>query len=262
MQQQVMDHWDMINRLALKRFKRDETAEEAALYVLERLAMNDWKRLHQFEGKAKFSTFLSSVTYRLLEDYSRKKFGRVVPPKWIRELGGIWLTLFRLLCLERFSFHEAIGKSQNVRHDLSEEQIESSAEHLLSEVTDCGKSFQEEEYDDEKMPDNKAQSILSAEQKEGKLISQAVSREIFGELQNDENKKVITKLLGQHLDLDTKEQLLLKLRFREGLAIAEIGKMFGLNRFQINGRLRRTLEKVKKQFIRAGCEEELKLLLL
>ncbi len=259
MHQQVMGQWDLVNRLAAKRFQREETAEEAALYVLDKLSEDDWRRLRMFEGKSKFTTFLSSVTYRLLEDYARVRFGRVTPPKWIKELGGIWLTLFRLLCLERFSFQDAVMRLGSIRKDLSEKIIEESADHLLGELPDCGKSVQEQEYDE--AVHHTDGNDLVAEIKEKELLIQALTREIFGELQSKRNEQVIEKLLHNRLSLKPEEQLLLKLRYREGISVSEIGKMLGLNRFQVNGRLRRTLEKVKAHFNRAGCEEELKLLL-
>lgn len=256
MQQQVMRQWTLVNRLAAKRFQQEETAEEAALYVLDKLSEDDWRRLRMFEGKSKFTTFLSSVTYRLLEDYARIRFGRVTPPKWIKELGGIWLTLFRLLCLERFSFHDAILKMQNIRRDVSEKRIEESAEHLLGELPNCGKSVQEQEYNDG--VHGVDENSLAAEIKEKDLIVQAITREIFGELQSNREEQLIKKLLDKRLSLKPEEQLLLRLRFREGISVSEIGKMLGLNRFQVNGRIRRTLEKVRAHFKRTGCEEELK----
>lgn len=256
MQQQVMSQWDLVNRLATKRFRREETAEEAALYVLDKLSEDDWRRLRVFEGKSKFTTFLSSVIFRLLEDYARVRFGRITPPKWIKELGGIWLTLFRLLCLERFSFHDAMIKMQDIRRDVSEKSIEASAEHLLAKLPNCGKSVQKEEYDDAAYDED--DGILAAEAKEKDLLVQAVSREIFGEFQSNRENQLIKKLLHNRLQLDPEEQLLLRLRFHEGISVVEIGRILGLNRFQVNGRLRRILEKVRTHFQRAGCEEELK----
>ncbi len=261
MKQKVMAHWDLINRLAGKRFQSQETAEDAALYVLDGLATDDWQRIRGFRGKSRFSTFLSSVVYRLLEDYSREKFGRVTPPKWVRELGGLWLLLFRLLCLERFSFADAVLKATLLRPDVDEKTIDNSAEHLLAEIPDCGKSIREEEYDDGSFVNRGSASSAISEEREEQLIVEALAREVFGERQSRREEEVLNKLFAQRLELKAEEQLLLRLRFREGLAVKDIGKMLGLNRFQVNGRLRRTHEKIRNYFKDAGCEEELRLLL-
>ena len=108
-QQQALAHWDMINRMAGRRFQQAVLAEEAALFVMDGLARDDWQRLQAFTGRATLATYVGALTLRLLEDFARIRFGRVKPPLWIQRLGGIWLTLFRLLCLERFSPDEAVA---------------------------------------------------------------------------------------------------------------------------------------------------------
>ena len=261
MLQKVMDQWDLINCLAARRFQKEETAEEAALYVLDMLARNNWQKLRGYQGRSKFSTYLSSIVYRLLEDYARAKFGRLTPPKWVKELGGIWLLLFRLFCLERFSFQDGLVQAGLLRPDIDEQTINASAEHLLAEIPTCGKSVQQQEYDDTVITDRQEKESHAPENRENELITVALGKQIFGEKQSDEEQQIIGKLIRNKLELKPEEQLLLKLRFREGLSIEDIGKMLGLNRFQINGRIRRTIEKIKVHFKNAGCEEELKLLL-
>ena len=107
--EQALAHWEMINRMAGRRFVQAELAEEAALYVMDGLAQDDWSRLRAFTGRSTLATYIGALTLRLLEDFARTRFGRVKPPLWIRRLGGIWMTLFRLLCLERFSPDEAVA---------------------------------------------------------------------------------------------------------------------------------------------------------
>ena len=99
----TLAHWDLINRLAVRRFGTATLAEEAALFVMNGLAADSWHRVKAHTGKGSFKSFLASLSWRLLEDFSRKRFGRVRPPLWIKKLGGIWSLLFSLLCLERFS---------------------------------------------------------------------------------------------------------------------------------------------------------------
>ena len=108
-QQRVLEHWELINRLAGRRFPGSALAEEAALFVLNRLAADDWRRLRAFTGESTLATYIAALSFRLLEDFARARFGRSTPPLWVRRLGGIWLTLFRLLCLERFTPDEAVA---------------------------------------------------------------------------------------------------------------------------------------------------------
>ena len=135
-----MSHWGLINRLASRRFASDVIAEEAALFVINGLEDNNWQRLKHFSGNASLATYLSTLTFRLLEDFARKKFGRLRPPLWIRNLGGVWELLFRFLCQERLPVGEAV---EHVRVRMPSEEraaIEDSARTIRAEVTDCGES--------------------------------------------------------------------------------------------------------------------------
>ena len=125
--QKALSHWDLINRLAVRRFGTRPLAEEAALFVMDSLAADSWRRLQDYTGKGSFKSYLASLSWRLLEDFSRKRFGRVRPPLWVSKLGGMWALLFSLLCLQRLSLHDAV-ESASCHHsawdkeELTEEQ--------------------------------------------------------------------------------------------------------------------------------------------
>jgi DNA-directed RNA polymerase specialized sigma24 family protein len=72
---------------------------------------------------------------------------------------------------------------------------------------------------------------------------------------------LLEKVLHADISLEPRERLLLKLCFREGVAVAEAGRMLGWNRHQVHGRLRRLLERLRRDFTDAGLDQELRLLL-
>jgi hypothetical protein len=125
--------------MASRRFTQDVVAEEAALFVINRLEENHWQRLREFNGKASFTAYLSSLTFRLLEDFARTKFGRLRPPIWVRRLGKSWELLFRYLCLERLPVAEAVEHVRVRIPTQTIDGIEDSARTLLANVTDCGR---------------------------------------------------------------------------------------------------------------------------
>lgn len=269
LQQRALSHWDLVNRLAKRRFHKEELAEEAALYVMDTLAKEDWKRLRQFSGKSKFSTYFSSVSFRLLEDFSRMRFGRVAPPKWIKEMGGIWLSLFRILCLERFSFTDALNIAETKHQEVKPQRIEQAAEKIIGEIPQCGKlqqeqSFEEEHLFDEDHNSTHQDSSQTPEAKQQRLIFEALGQEIFGknpiDKKSDQNH-ILAKLLKHKITLKEEEILLLKLCYIEGLSTSKAGNILGINRFQAHGRLRRLLARIKKHFIDAGCADEIRALL-
>lgn len=261
--QKTLDHWQLIDTLAARRFNDTGLAEEAALYVMEGLAANDFKRVRTYEGRSQFKTFLSSLSWRLLEDFSRKRFGRVRTPTWVKKLGSIWSLLYRLLCLERFTLNETVEIVHSRRPQEKKEQLESTASDLLSKIPDCGKaSYQEVLYDDELAADNRFSPSSRLEKDEKELFFQT----LFGSLLNQQNqneatsqniKQNLTHILNHDFSLKPKEKLLLTLCFKENMPVAKAGRMLGLNRFQAHGRLKRIMARIRTQLKELGVDSEI-----
>ncbi len=135
--QQITTHLSLIDTLSLKRFVQPVLAEEAVVYVLEKLQEDEGRRLAGYSGGSRFSSYLSAVVMRLFEDFSRKKFGRLRPPAWLARLGGMWLEAFKLLCMQRKSFPETVDE-MIAYHHLSSQTAEHMTTTILAEVVDCG----------------------------------------------------------------------------------------------------------------------------
>ena len=152
----VVEHWELVDRLALRRFVGEPLSQEAALFVMDRLEKDDWELLRCYRGNARLQSYFSSVVYNLLEDFARRKFGRVRPPLWLKKLGGIWLLLYRLLCLERFSIAEAAHLAADRYQHLDRDQIELMADRILGEIPTCGKT----QYQEVSLDEQREQSLL------------------------------------------------------------------------------------------------------
>jgi DNA-directed RNA polymerase specialized sigma24 family protein len=264
-QQQALAHWETINRLAERRFPQGGLAEEAALFVMDRLADDDWQRLRLFGGRSTLATYIAALTLRLLEDFARARFGRVKPPLWIRRLGGLWLTLFRLLCLERFSPFEAVAVIGNRQPDQMR-TAEEAAYKILGELPHCGAHRGAEvEFDEATvLPDGEADCSRQEhqlEQEERHTLFTVLGRVLFDDLADEIDPHLLERLGEVQFDLQPKERLLLKLCYRDGVAVAEAGRMLGWNRFQAHGCLRRLLARLRHNLARAGLDQELRLLL-
>ncbi len=260
----VVNHWELVNRLARRRFSDEVLAEEAALYVMEVLEKDDWRLLGNYRGSARLKTYFSSVVYNLLEDFARNRFGRVRPPLWLKKLGGIWLTLYRLLCLERFSYLEATSQAADRYKQLRLDQIEKMADRILGEIASCGASqylqvpVDEHGHDGRSSPPT-TQNIV--EEKERELVLKALHDQFFGTETGQQKMAAITKLADCSIELKSEERLLLKLCHVQGLSVAEAGKKLGWNRFQTHGKLRRLYKRIRQMFESAGHSDELRLLL-
>lgn len=264
LQQQATTHWPLINRLAGRRFPQDTLAEEAALFVMDKLAEEDWRRLRAFTGRSSLATYIGALTLRLLEDFARQRFGRLKPPAWVRRLGGIWETLFRLLCMERVTPDAAVAML-TARQSCAATTAEAAAYQLLGEIPSCGSHRGEQTELAEDLPIDAEEGLSQPEQQiedvEREQCLAVLGRILFDEEEGAIDAPGLERLLAVRISLEPRERLLLKLCFRDGVAVAEAGRMLGWNQHQVHGRLRRLLERLRQDFAQAGLEEELRLLL-
>lgn len=267
--QEIVSHWPLINRLAGRRFS-GAFAEEAALYVLNRLEEDDCRRVQSFSGRAKFSTFLASLVVRLLEDFSRKRFGRVRPPQWVSVLGGIWGIVFELLCLQRLSVADAV---ETMLHRVPDRRkVEEVAWTILEKITDCGKAqaldveFDDEEIgrknNDHDMPDHlKGPEEHLLEDERRIFFTILFKGVITGKEKLSATEQSFCKILDTEIMLSGQERLLLKLCFQDGVSVSKAGSMLGMNANQAHGRLRRLLVRLREDFEQIGIDKEFRALL-
>lgn len=259
-----LSNWELVDRLARRRFTDEVLSEEAALYVLERLEKDDWSLLRQYRGKARLKTYFSSVVYNLLEDFARNRFGRVRPPLWLRKLGGVWLWLYQVLCLERSPYLEATNRAADRYGHLDLDKIERIADAILAALPSCGKHQYLEEPLAEQGPNEPVHTSDASDKLEGKereLVMDALHDHFFGSAPDAERSRATMGLLDCSVELTPEERLLLNLCHVEGLGVAEAGKKLGLNRFQAHGRLRRLYARLRTAFEAGGRGDELRLLL-
>ena len=255
----TVSHWQLIDRLARHRFGERPLAEEAALAVMEALLADDGRRGRQYGGVAPYPVFLAAVARRLLEDFARQRFGRRVAPLWIRNLGGVWSILYDLLCLERLAIEEAVTLVGQSGTERSSADLEDAAWRIKQEVLDCGSHQGLEVGGDQETllsatdPSTVAESIEEEERKQ-------LFRFIFL-LLTEADETLVERNLGRmiavRISLLPEEKLLLKLCFQDNVTVAQAGRMLGLNRHQVHGRLRRLLARIRATFAEAGLEREL-----
>ena len=257
-----LKHWNLVNRLARKRFSDETLAEEAALWVLEQFEAEEWRTFSEYSGSARLKTYFSSVVYNRLEDFSRKRFGRVRPPQWLKKLGGVWMYLYRLLCLERFPFEDALHRTADRYPRLGVEQIEPTAERILGAIPSCGQAQgRTVDLDVNELTSESTTAALILEGKERELFLSGLYQMLVGGPENEKTMEAVASLADCRLELSPEERLLLKLCHREGYTVTEAGRKLGLSRFQAHGKMRRVYKRVREMFERAGCHDEIRLLL-
>ena len=107
---QVFAHWKYLEKLAGKRFPKDENlGHEALLFILQHLESDQWQRIRSWPGQGQFIAYLTVISSRLLTDFSRKKFGHVRKPLWLAEKRDtFWDQAYHLLKVQNYSRQESI----------------------------------------------------------------------------------------------------------------------------------------------------------
>ncbi len=260
----ILAQWSLINTMAVRRFS-DPLAEEAALYVLEKLQDDDCRRLRAHDGRASLPTFIGIVTSRLLEDFARKKFGRLRPPVWLRKLGGTWLLLYDFLCRQRLTSADAVEMALE-RTTAERKRLEEAARTILARITDCGRhQALEVELSEEEMHPEKNNQGPGTDQEEQMT---AAERRLFFSLllgvelgrNREETLDRLLPALRKTLCLSPEERLLLQMIYRDEISVREACVLLGLNVNQIHGRLRRLLTRLRNDLEKAGLAEDLRLL--
>lgn len=267
LQAKVLAEWELINTIARKRFGGAAIAEEAALAVMDGLEADDWQRVRKFTGKASFSSYIATLSVRLIEDFARQRFGRLRSPKWIQMLGSVWQLLYRSLCLERNSVADAVEISLQSFNSHKKREVESAAYEILERIPQCGK-YQglEIEYNEDEPTEmveslNRTHPEPEMENKERKALFEVIFEIITGLDGHRLPPQLFSKVRRLKIALQPEERLLLRLCYQDRLPVTAAGKILGLTRHQANGRLRRLLNNLRSEFKRVGLEEELRLLL-
>ncbi len=272
LKKQFTGHWQFIEMLARKRFSDENLVHEALLYITEKVEEDNWKRLRAFQGKSGLKTFLAVVVKRLLDDFSRARFGRVRPPEWLKSQGGIWLEIYRMLCLERLGADDVVENltvSDPQRDEQDVNIIEEAIAVILSRITDCGKKSGEpliadpveieksrivhpmlhhltpEDYFDAYERVNLIEAISG-------IVTGVETSEIdikLGDSVNDFRAKV---------NLSSEETLFLKVVYQEGLSVSEAGRMLGWSTHQASGKHRRVMKRIRGALKNSGLMEKVR----
>jgi RNA polymerase sigma factor (sigma-70 family) len=262
MAKSVFAHYDFLRRLTEKRFPDGVLADEAYSYAFERLAQDNWLRVRAYQGKSSLRGYLGCVWSRLLEDFAIKKFGKITPPQWIKNLGSVWEELFRLLCRRRLTIQDAVEKIlADERYAWDAPALEKAAAEILAGIPNCGRKVGPAFSMDDDRDGALAHPCLQdpgpipdelAISKEKWMALQAMVKVFFtpsndnsANFPDEENLVALVHAIRERLSLDEEERLILTAHFVDGESITTVGKRLKRNQNQIHGQFRRLKEKIR-----------------
>jgi DNA-directed RNA polymerase specialized sigma24 family protein len=79
--------------------------------------------------------------------------------------------------------------------------------------------------------------------------------------QSTSAQEPLARILQHDFQLKPEDKLLLKLCYQDGVSVARAGRMLGLNRYQVHGRLRRLLARIRQELQELGVDGDFRLFL-
>lgn len=237
---------DYVEKMARRRFGQDALAEEAVNYVLDGLSENDWQRCRRYRGQSQPKTFLVSLSSNLIEEFSRKRFGRPRPPVWVKAQGEIWERLWKMVCLERQPVPSVVDRLTQTGQR-SGETVRHSIAVIKARIPTCGQEGAGECATDDIQSWSDASGLVSRDQQPGtELEQQAVLlfRRLISSLETDAaelppladetcsrnlDPALAEKLRALHeqLQLNNEEVVLLRMVFIDGLNKSKAARALG-----------------------------------
>ncbi len=270
LREQFTRHWPFLEKLAISRFVDENLSHEAMLFVADKIEEDDFRKLKAFNGKSAIKTYLAVVVKRLFDDFARHKFGRVRPPEWLKKKGGLWLEIFRKLCLERISPSDITESFEIINPNEPDPKIIEEVIHIiLAKISDCGKNTINTVVTDSQKADesgnyNSDMHYLTPEEYchacEREDLSNIISRAITGNDAHPADAKLNRQASAfkKTLKLSSEETLFLKTIYQDGLSVSAAGRILGWSTNQSSGKHRRVMEKIKDSIVTSGLLDKVK----
>ncbi|WP_068547688.1 sigma-70 family RNA polymerase sigma factor [Thalassotalea crassostreae] len=251
-----------LNAMTSKRFVQPALAEEAVTEIIEMLSADNWQRLLSFSGNSKPETFAYSVASRLIEDFSRRKFGRPRPPVWLQDLGTSWVKLWRMLCLER-QWPELI--EQKLKDDFQPGYIANAIKTIKQRIPRCGEpGFSEcctTELGLEQLPDDSSEQLEQAianNQRQNalallsELINSAEQKASSNQQTCPSNANDALAKLAEQININNDDRLLLALSYEDGLSSRKVADLLNISAASVQRKLTSVRQQLHTALIELG----------
>ncbi len=225
-----------LDRLGRNSGLPEHEADEFQSWALFKLVDKDYRILGSWEGRCSFSTYLTVVLARLLEDYRIHVWGKWRPSAAARRQGREAVLLERLRFRDRIPWGEAINQVEALPDSsLSREELERIAGSL---------------------PERSGRIMMD----EKELLGIAVNGSVEARIQDRERAPLVArlheKLLALLRALPAKDRLILKLHFQDDFTIAAISLLLRIPQKQLYSRRDKCLKKLRGALFDGGLDRE------
>jgi RNA polymerase sigma factor (sigma-70 family) len=215
-----------------------DNAAEFASWVKLRLVENDYAVLAKFRGESSLTTYLTVVIAMLFRDYRVEHWGRWRPSAAALRHGPVAVRLERLVRRDGYSLDQA---GQLLRTSGETTLSDRELAKLLAELPARG-PLRPSEIGAEPLADLPA--AIGADDSVVREQAQADRRA---------TDEALNRALGH---LRAEDQLIVRMRFWEGLSVADVARGLGLPQKPLYRRIEHALSELRRHLEAAGVSRE------
>lgn len=226
----------IIASIARRHAMAPDDQDDFASWVKLRLIENDYGILRKYQGLSSLSTFLTVVITNLFRDYRIQKWGRWRPSVAARRLGDLAVVLETLLHRDGYPLAQAVEVLRTrVGPEVDARELTRIAAQLPPRARVAHADATE------------LDEAASAERTDAGLLLAELEEEWAG-AQN---------ALSQAIEaLPAEDQLILRLRYWDGVTIANIARTLGLDQKPLYRRIEQLLTRLRVAIEAQGVERE------
>ena len=227
---------DSVVRFICQRHKLEGSeAEDFSSEVRLRIVDNDYEIFRRFQQRSSLRTYLTVVIQRIYLDYRNHLWGKWRPSAEARRLGPLAIRLERLLARDGLHFEEAC---QVLRTNEGVTATESD----LAEIA-------------VRLPQRARRAMVGEEALEAVPARDgAFDDRIFSRSGRTGDEASLERLDGAMQTLGDQDRLILRLKFQEGLGIADIARALHLEQKPLYRRLDALLNRLPAALEAAGID--------
>jgi RNA polymerase sigma factor for flagellar operon FliA len=226
---------DSIVRFVCRRQRLSESdADDFGSEVRMRLVDNDYEVFRRFQERSSLRTYLTIVIQRIYLDYRNHQWGKWRPSAEARRLGPIAVRLENLLVRDGLPFGEAC-------------EVLRTNEGVLATESDLVAIAV-------RLPRRTRRLVVGEEQLDGVAGLGDVEDGVVSRERRDAARRVIAALERATETLEDQDRLILRLKFQEGLGVADVARALHLEQRPLYRRLNALLQRLRTALEEAGID--------
>lgn len=241
-EERYLEHLRTIERIAAsvarRNHVRDSEAEEFVQQVRVWLLEDDYAIIRKFEGRASFSTYLTTVIARLFTRWRIEQWGKWRPSAEAKRLGEAAIMLERLLTRDGYTLSEAV--------------------RTMTTPGGCAYTSRDLEALYLRLPQRNPRPVVIAGDDVPDVIAvpsnQGDGIEAEERAQAAEHAaRVLDEVIGR---LDAEDHLILEMRFWHARRVPDIARTLHLDQKKLYKRLDRLFDGLRRELERAGVSQD------